>query len=64
MKTTLYDEDAAAEYVRLSARTLQKWRLEGRGPKFLKIGKRIMYREEDLEAFLASCLRDPGSRAR
>lgn len=27
----------------LSAKTLQRWRLEGRGPVFAKMGKRVSY---------------------
>jgi hypothetical protein len=35
----------------LSHRTLERWRWEGRGPCYLKIGGRIAYRLEDIEAF-------------
>lgn len=33
----------------LSPRTLEQWRWLGKGPKFLKIGARVLYREEDIE---------------
>jgi len=32
----------------LSPRTLEQWRWLGKGPKFLKIGARVLYREEDV----------------
>ena len=35
----------------LSHRTLERWRHDGTGPAFLKIGGRIMYRLEDIQAF-------------
>ena len=37
----------------LSPRTLEQWRWLGKGPKFLKIGARVLYREEDIEAYEA-----------
>ena len=35
----------------MSPRTLEQWRWQGKGPKYLKIGARIVYRLEDVEAF-------------
>jgi len=35
----------------LSPRTLERWRWLGQGPRFLKIGGRVAYRVEDVEAF-------------
>lgn len=34
--------------------TLQWWRTTGRGPKYLKIGRRVFYRRTDLDAFIAA----------
>lgn len=42
----------AAEYLSLSANTLNKWRTQGRGPRFVKLGRSVCYRREDLEAWL------------
>jgi len=36
-----------------SPRTLEKWRWQGEGPRFVKIGGRIRYRIEDVEAWEA-----------
>jgi len=33
----------------LSPRTLEKWRVLGVGPAFVKFGSRVMYSERDLE---------------
>ena len=35
----------------LSPRTLERWRWLGQGPHFLKLGGRVVYRVEDVEAF-------------
>lgn len=43
----------AAEYVGLSASTLEKMRLAGEGPAFIRLGGRaIGYAVEDLDAWL------------
>ena len=38
-------------------RTLERWRATGRGPKFVKLGRRVAYRLVDLEAFVAAGVR-------
>jgi hypothetical protein len=43
---------------RLSPRTLERWRWLGEGPRFLKIGGRVVYRLEDIEAYEAEQMRD------
>jgi hypothetical protein len=35
----------------LSPRTLERWRWLGLGPAYLKIGGRVVYQLEDIEAF-------------
>ena len=37
----------------MSPRTLERWRWTGEGPRYLKVGKRIVYRLDDIEAFEA-----------
>jgi hypothetical protein len=41
----------AAEFLRLSPRTLETQRVIGGGPRFRKFGRRVMYAIEDLEAW-------------
>lgn len=43
--------DEAADYLRLSPRTLEKQRVIGGGPKFHKFGRRVMYAVSDLDAW-------------
>ena len=44
----------------ISPRTLERWRWLGAGPQYLKIGGRVVYRLEDIEAFEAEMLRGAG----
>lgn len=37
----------------ISHRTLERWRGTGEGPKFIKLGGRVIYRLEDVEAYEA-----------
>jgi excisionase family DNA binding protein len=50
-------EREAAERLGLSVRTLQKWRLLGSGPEFLKLGHAVRYDPEDLERYVESARR-------
>ncbi len=37
--------------------TLERWRREGTGPRFLKLQSKVMYRLEDVESYERDCLR-------
>lgn len=50
------DQNALAARWQVSPRTLEQWRWQGRGPRFLKIGGRVVYRLLDVEAFETSNL--------
>lgn len=41
--------------------TLANWRVQGRGPAFVRIGGKICYRDEDIDAFIASGIRNSTS---
>lgn len=43
----------AAQFLSLSARTLEKHRTYGTGPAYRKLGGRVVYSVEDLEAWAA-----------
>jgi hypothetical protein len=58
----LVDEAEAARLIHQNARTLTVWRCERKGPRFVKLGRRIFYRRSDLRAFVLSQTRAPGSR--
>jgi hypothetical protein len=42
----------AAKYVRLTKATLDAWRSAGKGPRFIKAGKRVLYDTRDLDRWL------------
>lgn len=42
----------AATYLGLAVSTLNKWRCHGGGPVFIKMGRAVRYRAEDLDAFI------------
>jgi hypothetical protein len=47
-------EEAAARFLKLSIRSLQKYRVSGLGPAYIRIGKRRLgYCRNDLLAFIA-----------
>jgi len=45
--------EEAAKFTGLSKSSLDKLRVYGGGPVFVKIGRRVIYREGDLAAWLA-----------
>jgi hypothetical protein len=46
-----------AERWNISAKTLERWRWAGEGPRFLKLGGRVVYRLADVEGFEEAQLR-------
>jgi hypothetical protein len=42
----------AADFLRLSKATLDTWRTAGKGPRFIKAGKRVFYDTRDLDRWL------------
>lgn len=55
----------AARFLGLSGRTMEKHRLYGTGPRYRKIGGRVVYAVEDLKSWADQGLRtstsDPGT---
>lgn len=54
-------EQAAAEMFqgKISPMTIQWWRAKGRGPRYIKIGRRVVYRRCDLESYIKAGERVP-----
>jgi len=56
--------DEAAKILRCSKASLDKWRLTGKGPMFVRVGRRVRYRRIDLADFIMRSTRfstsDPG----
>ena len=47
-----------AARLNISPRTLERWRWTGEGPRFMKVGGRVVYRLEDVERYEDSQLRN------
>lgn len=47
-------QNEAAAALRLSPRTLERHRLTGTGPKFKKLGRRVVYSRADIEAWVSA----------
>ena len=46
-----------------STSTLSRWRQEGVGPAYLKIGKAVRYSPEAIQAYLNDCVVTPTSKS-
>jgi hypothetical protein len=58
MRTSLFNQaELAFRWRIISPRTLERWRFTKTGPSFLKIGGRVIYRLEDIEAFEIASMR-------
>ena len=53
----------AAEYLKLSAWTLNKRRMAGDGPIYFKVSGRVVYARRDLDAWMAAYRRTSTSQA-
>ncbi len=54
MMKQFYSTEELEALIGISRNTLRKWRWEGKGPKFVKLGARVAYRLEDIEAYTGS----------
>jgi predicted DNA-binding transcriptional regulator AlpA len=55
------NENELAQRWGLSPKTLQRWRSEGRGPRYLKLSKRVSYPLDSVFEFERSALHDSTS---
>lgn len=49
----LWTQRQTAEYLGKVERTLERWRRDGVGPRYLRVGRTIRYRRADVDAWLA-----------
>lgn len=52
------DVTQAAAYLGRSRSWLDAERAKGRGPRYIKMGARVFYRKESLDAYLEACERE------
>jgi excisionase family DNA binding protein len=50
----LLTEREVARQIKVSLASLRKWRVERRGPQFVKVGALVRYRPEDVERWMAT----------
>jgi hypothetical protein len=63
--TNILDTNGAAKYLKLTVKTLEKWRWERRGPAFIRLShKCVRYKVADLEKWLNSVRVVPKERRR
>ena len=48
---TYFSATEGAEYLGLPPQTLANWRSQGRGPRYAKLGSRVVYGRADLKGF-------------
>lgn len=54
---------AAAEFLGVAVQTLARWRVEGAGPRYVKLGARLVaYPEDELHDFVAERRRSTSDR--
>lgn len=51
---TMLNQHQLADRWQISPRTLEQWRWLGKGPRFLKVGARVLYRASDVESYETS----------
>lgn len=49
---TLKTAKEAADFLGVRTGTLEQWRWLGKGPKFIKVGARVMYSDEQLREYI------------
>ena len=57
MTNDLMTTKEAADYVRLSKPTLERLRVAGEGPAYVKLFRSVRYRRVDLDEWVASCVK-------
>lgn len=53
MTTKFLTTAEVAELLRTSPETVRYWRHIGQGPKSFKVGRRVLYAADDVEAYIA-----------
>lgn len=60
--TGLLTIEELSQYLQVPVKTLYDWRHRGLGPRGLRVGRYVRYRQTDVDAWLETCL-DPASCA-
>jgi len=52
MNTELLSPGEVSQWLRVPVSTLARWRCEGTGLTYLTLGRRVLYRKQDVEDFI------------
>ncbi|MGE3806580.1 MAG: helix-turn-helix transcriptional regulator [Gemmataceae bacterium] len=63
MSDTRISQQQLAERWGLSPKTLERWRVQGIGPVYIRLPGRVVYRLEDIEAYERHSLRQGTAQA-
>jgi excisionase family DNA binding protein len=55
---SLLTEQQLAKQLNVSLASVRRWRVNGRGPLFVKVGALVRYRPEDVDAWLGELATD------
>lgn len=56
-RVNFLDSSRAADYLGVKRTTMEAWRCRGGGPKFVKLGRLVKYRQSDLDDFIEARVR-------
>lgn len=54
MTGQLRDPQYVAEYLDIPVQTIYQWRTKGSGPRGIRVGRHLRFRQEDLDAWIES----------
>jgi predicted DNA-binding transcriptional regulator AlpA len=60
-RSNLLKEAEVADFLNVSVLTLRRWRWQRRGPRFVKLGRAVRYRPEEVEDFVRCGTEKSGS---
>lgn len=58
VRAAYLDTRQASELTGISTVTLERWRVDGAGPPYVKLGRLVKYRRQDLDEFMGRHLQE------
>lgn len=52
MNEELISATEAAKFLKVSPRTIERWRTQSSGPPYIRLGRRVWYRRQRLNEFI------------
>jgi excisionase family DNA binding protein len=52
MAAQLRDPQYVADYLGIPVQTIYQWRTKGAGPRGIRVGRHLRYRQEDIDAWV------------